>query len=174
MVEIPRISKRETTLLAGHFVMFFLIPYIPRQILLLSDTIIVRLILLALLISSAYVSPIVAIATFIIIALIFVERNKHKMMNLESAMQQSTPESPAIEEIQSPETAPEQPPFERPIEKGIPFMPNDETGDNSFAPVDKSMNEKIPLPTEESNQGSQKAIQQLYEWVNPELAQQGP
>jgi hypothetical protein len=174
MTEFPRISKRETTLLAGHFLMFFLIPYIPRQVLLLTDSIIVRLLLLFILISSAYVSPLIAIATFVLIALLFVERNKHKMMHLESVMQQSTPESPAIESIQTPETAPEQPDFDTPIEKGIPFMPSEETGEDSFAPVDKTINEKVPLPTEESNEGVQKAIDQLYGWVNPDLIQQSP
>lgn len=174
MVDFPRVSKRETSLLAGHFIMFFLLPYIPREILALTDTLPVRIALLAWLISTAYISPLVAIASFIIISLLFVERNKYKMLNLQTVMQQSTPDSPAIENIRTPETAPPQPAFEMPAVKGIQFMPQADSGDDSFAPVDHTINEKVPLPTEKSNEGVQKAIDELYKWVNPELAQQGP
>jgi hypothetical protein len=165
------VSKKEINILAGHFIMFFLLPYIPRNVLLLSDMILVRLVLLAALIASAYVSPLIAVATFILIALLFVERNKYKVKHLERIMSQSTPDSEAIQSIETPETAPVQPPFDVPEVKSIPFMPQNDSGDDGFAPVAPTINEKVPLPTEGSNDGSEKAIQQLFEWVNPNLAQ---
>lgn len=174
MSNLAGVSKREVGFLVSHFIMFFLIPYIPRKLLILTDNLLVRLVLLAWLVSSAYVSPLVAIATFIIIALLFVERNKYKVNHIQSMMELSSADSPAIQQIVSPPTAPPQPPFEDPSERSIPFMPQDDTGDDSFAPVDKTMNEKIPLPTEKSNEGVQKAIQQLYQWVNPNIVQEGP
>jgi hypothetical protein len=165
------VSKKEIYILAGHFIMFFLLPYIPRNVLLLTDALLVRLVLLAFLIASAYVSPLVAIATFVLIALLFVERNKYKVKHLETIMSQSTSDSEAIQSIETPETAPVQPPFDVAEVKSIPFMPQADSGDDGFAPVAPTINEKVPLPTEESNDGSEKAIQQLFEWVNPNLAQ---
>lgn len=174
MSTLSGVSKREVSFLVTHFIMFFLIPYLPTQLLILTDNLLIRIVLLAWLVSSAYVSPLVAIATFIIIALLFVERNKYKVNQIHNLMELSSPESPAIQQIVSPPTAPPQPPFEDPAQNSIPFMPQEDTGDNSFAPVDKTINEKIPLPTEKSNEGVQKAIQQLYQWVNPNIVQEGP
>ena len=171
MAELPRVSNRVAVILALHFVAFFLIPYLPRSVLILTDALVVRLALLAGLIASAYVSPLTAVASLVLVAFLFMERNKVKMHHLERAMQQSDPESPAIADIVSPETAPEQPPFEEPRETSVPFMPQADSGDDSFAPVAESMNEKKPLPTEGSNDGSQKAIDQLFRWVNPVPAQ---
>jgi hypothetical protein len=169
-----QLGKKESMMLSIHFVLFFLIPYLPRGLLLLVDTIIVRILLLAILISSAYVSPLNAIATFIVIALLFIERNKVKMQQLQEIMSQSTPDSPAIQEIQTPETAPEQPEFQSASIESHPFMPQDDSGDNSFYPVAETLNQKQPLPTEASNDGSQKAIEQLFEWVNPNPVQAPP
>ena len=171
MTDLPRMTQKETVLLGLHFLAIFLIPYLPRSVLILTDNILVRLALLAGLVSSAYVSPINAVATFVVIAMVFVERNNIKMRHLERAMQQSGPDSPAIESIQTPDTAPEQPAFQQPIVRGMPFMPQNDSGDDSFAPVSESMNQKQPLPTEGSNDGSEKAIEQLFSWVKPDLAQ---
>jgi hypothetical protein len=172
MADGPRVSKREMSILFFHFILFFLLPYIPREIIVLSDMLAVRIALLAILIYSAYISPLIAITTFIVIALLFVERNKIKMNRLQAAMSQSTPESPAIAEIQSPETAPEQPAFLEPEVDSYPFMPQDDSGSDAFSPVAESLNEKLPLPTEPSNDGSQKAIDVLYKWVNPNMVQE--
>lgn len=168
---LPGVTTKEINLLALHFIAFFLIPYLPRAILILTDNILVRLVLLAGLISAAYVSPIVAVATFVLIALLFVERNKAKMTHLKAAMEQSTPESEAIAEIVTPETAPEQPEFDTPSVRSHPYMPQNDSGDNGFEPVAESMNQKQPLPTEGSNDGVDKAISQLFGWVNPDPAQ---
>jgi hypothetical protein len=168
---LPGVHRKELNLLAAHFIAFFLIPYLPRSVLILTDNIFVRLILLVSLISAAYVSPIVAVATFVLIALLFVERNKAKMTHLKSAMEQSTPESEAIADIVTPETAPAQPEFDTPTVRSHAYMPQNDSGDNSFAPVAESMNQKQPLPTECSNDGVNKAISQLFWWVNPAPAQ---
>jgi hypothetical protein len=174
MPEVPRINKRVSTLIGLHVLLFFLIPYLPRSVLILTDNILIRLALLAAIIAAAYVSPLVAVSTFIVIAFLFIERNKVKIHHLEKVMQQSTMDSPAIESIQTPETAPEQPAFDIPIVDSVPFMPQNDSGDDSFAPVAETINEKVPLPTEGSNDGSRKAINQLFSWVNPTPAQSPP
>lgn len=165
------LTKYQTKVLVGLIVTFFLIPYWPKQVLMLTDLLVVRLALLAGLIAVAYINPVVAIAAFVVLAMLFIERNKIRMQTLKQAMQQSTMDSPAIASIVTPDTAPPQPPFENP-EIGLhQFMPQADSGDDSFRPIAATIDEKQPLPTEGSNDGSQKAIHQLFEWVNPNLAQ---
>lgn len=171
MADLPRLTKGQTSFLVAHLVAFFIIPYLPRSILLLTDNILVRLGLLAFLIQSAYVNPLTGIASFILVAFLFIERNKAKMNHFEKIMSQSTMDSPAIQSIETPETAPEQPRFEVPLVQSHPFMPQEDSGDDSFAPVAESLNAKQPLPTEPSQDGSQKAIDALFGWVNPVPAQ---
>ncbi len=166
------LKKSQVNMLVGLLIAFFAIPFLPKQLVELTDNILVRVLLLAGLLSVAYVSPVVAIAAFLVLAMLFVERNKIRMQTLKRAMQQSSMESPAIASIVTPDTAPPQPPFENPEVTTFPFMPQVDSGDDSFKPVAKTINEKQPLPTEGSNDGSEKAIQQLFEWVNPNLAQQ--
>ena len=166
-----RLTKGQTTYLTGIVIALFVVPYLPKSLLLMTDMLLVRLALLAFLIQAAYVSPIVGIAGFILLAFIFIQRNKAKMGYLEKVMSQSTMESPAIESIETPETAPEQPSFSRPVVESHQFMPQDDSGDDSFAPVAESLNTKQPLPTEPSHEGSQKAVDALFEWVNPVPAQ---
>jgi hypothetical protein len=165
------LNKSQTQTLVSLILVFFLIPYLPKQVLMLTDMLVVRLALLAGLIAVAYVNPVVAIAAFVVLAMLFIERNKIRMQTLKQAMQQSTMDSPAIASIVTPDTAPPQPPFENP-EIGLhQFMPQADSGDDSFRPIAATIDEKQPLPTEGSNDGSQKAIHQLFEWVNPNLAQ---
>ena len=171
MADLPRLTKGQTTFLLGHLIAFFAIPYLPRSVLLFTDYLVVRIALLAFLVQSAYVSPMTGIASFILIAFLFIERNKAKMSHFEKIMSQSTMDSPAIQSIETPETAPEQPRFEVPLVQSHSFMPQEDSGDDSFAPVAESLNEKQPLPTEPSQDGSQKAIDALYSWVNPVPAQ---
>lgn len=170
MAKLPALT-RETTVLVGLIVALFLIPYVPGTLLMLVDNMIVRLALLVGLIYVAYISPLSAMVAFIVVAMLFIERNKHKVFQVRRAMQQSTPDSPAIESIVTPPTAPYQPPFEEPEKDYHSFFPQEDSGDNAFAPVAESQDHKQPLETEASNEGSQKAIQQLFEWVNPAPAQ---
>jgi len=165
------VNKAQTPILVCLILVFFLIPYLPRSILLLTDLMVVRLGLLTGLIYLAYINPIIAITGFASLARLFIEQNKNRMQTLQQAMLQSTMDSPAIANIVTPDTAPVQPPFEHPETDSVPFMPREDSGDNSFHAIAHSMDEKQPLPTEGSNDGSAKAIHQLFEWVNPGLAQ---
>jgi hypothetical protein len=92
------------------------------------------------------------------------------MKYLRDVMQQNTENSPAIQSIQTPETAPVQPPFETPVEKNRPFSPQDDSGDNTFVSVGTSINNKEVLPTESAN-GSRFVAEQSFGWVNPNLVQ---
>jgi len=161
---------KEKVLLVGLVATFFIIPFLPSQLLMLTDLILVRFILLAALLAAVGTSPLVGIVALAVVGLLFIERNKAKMNYMKMVMSQSTPDSPAIAGIQSPETAPEQPEFNAPVQKSVPFFPGEESGENIFHPVSETINEKQVLPTESAN-GSRHAIEQLFEWVNPSLAQ---
>ena len=45
------------------------------------------------------------------------------------------------------ETHIEQPQFQEPVQESYNFSPQDDTGDDSFSPVDISINQKLILPT---------------------------
>lgn len=161
---------KEHTIIVGLVLAFFIIPFLPWQVLMLTDLFLVRFMLLACFLASTTVSPIVGILSLAVIGLLFIERNKTKMNYIKKLMQQSTPESPAIQSIVSPDTAPPQPAFETPVETSVSFFPKEDSGDNTFFPVADTLNEKKPLPTESAN-GARFAIEQSFGWVNPTLTQ---
>jgi hypothetical protein len=150
---------------------FILIPFLPSEILMLSDFVLVRLALLFIFLIAMNFSPLVGILTLACIGFLFIERNKKKMMGLQRSMQLSSPDSEAIRSITTPDTAPEQPPYEVPSQKNIPFAPNAESGDNGFVPVAETINSKVALPTESSD-GAKFAIRQSFGWVNTDLIQE--
>jgi hypothetical protein len=151
-------------------VAFFLIPYLPKYFLFLSDNIVVRIVLLFSLVGVANRNLPLGLLYFLVLANIFIQRNSQKVKQLTNSLVPTTEEDPAIENIRTPDTAPVQPVFENPSARTIPFMPNHESGDNSFRPVGESIDQKVVLPTE-SVDGSDKAIKQLFGWVDPTLAQ---
>jgi len=162
---------KEGVFLAIIFACFMLIPFLPSELLMLTDLILVRLVLLGVFLTAINITPLVGMLSFAVIGFLFIERNKKKMLGLHLSMQQSSPDSKAIRSIRTPETAPEQPPFNIPSETNIPFAPNAESGDNNFAPVGESINTKMALPTESSD-GSRFVVKQSFGWVNTDLVQQ--
>lgn len=156
--------------LAAVLVTFFVAPYIPGPILRLTDLFVVRLALLGVFLMLAVKQPLIAIVYFLMMATLFVERNKLKLQTLQASMTGTAPTAPAIQGIVSAPLAPPQPEFQTPSESTIPFVPQDDSGDNTFAPVSATINHKRVLPTETVD-GSDKAHAQLFSWVNPSLAQ---
>jgi len=150
---------------------FIIIPFLPHDVLMLSDLLLVRLVLLGVFLTAINISPQVGMLSLASIGFLFIERNKQKVRKLQGLMQLSTPDSPAIQSIQSPETAPAQPAFNTPSEKNVPFSPQEESGDNNFSPVSPTLNQKSVLPTG-STDGSRFAIKQAFGWVNSSLIQE--
>ena len=150
---------------------FIIIPFLPQEILMLSDLLLVRVVLLGVFLTAINISPQIGMLTLASVGFLFIERNKNKVKHLQSMMQQSTPDSPAIQSIQTPETAPAQPAFNTPAEKNVPFSPQEESGDNSFSPVSPTLNQKDVLVTGSAD-GSRFAIKQAFGWVNTSLIQE--
>jgi hypothetical protein len=150
---------------------FVIIPFLPWQVLMLTDLILVRLVLLGVFFVAINISPQVGMLSLASIGFLFIERNKRKVKELQGLMQLSTPDSPAIQSIQTPETAPAQTVFNIPVEKNIPFSPQEESGDNNFSPVAPTLDQKNVLATG-STDGSRFAIKQAFGWVNSSLIQE--
>jgi len=154
------------TVLLG--IAFFLIPYLPKGLLFLTDNILVRILLLVSLVAAIHKNPVFGIAYFLVLAHLFVQRNVQKFYGLQKAMSQSSRDDPAIHNIVTPATAPPQPAFDVPVTSTIKFMPDDESGENFFHAVAETINHKEVLPTE-SVDGSKSAIDQLFSGINPNL-----
>ena len=157
---------------------FFLIGYLPKTVLLLADSFIVRIALLIAILVLVGTDPVSALFALIVVARLYVERNQYKIQQIQNVMSQSTPDSPVfVPESEAQLTQhisnfppPVQPQFETPITKPIPFAPGAETGENLFSPVAPSQDHKVPNPTSPSD-GHDKVIAKLFTWVKPELAQ---
>ena len=106
---------KQNTLLVVLLVAFLVIPFLPKQILYLSDSILVRIPLLLGFLYFAMLDPILGIVALTVVAFIFIQRNKLKVDKLVEIMSQSTQESPAVQSIVTPETAPAQPDFDIPL-----------------------------------------------------------
>lgn len=149
-------------------IVFFLIPYLPKGLLFLTDNFVVRILLLVSLVAAIHKNPVLGIVYFLVLAHLFIQRNAQKFYNLKKAMMQSSPEDEAIQNIVTPPTAPPQPAFDVPVTSTIKFMPDHEAGENIFHAVAESINHKEVLPTE-SVDGSRNAIDQLFRGFNPNL-----
>jgi hypothetical protein len=166
---LPSLTK-ETVILLGLILVFFLIPYLPKGFLLLLDNMFIRIGVIVGLLALVHISPLASIAGFLVVALLFIERNRVKIQSVRRVMEQVSEPSAAIEEIVTPPTAPPQPEFEIPVQNEMDFFPKEDSGDNTFTPVDESQDTKQPLPTETAD-GSDKAIVQLFQWVDPKQVQ---
>jgi hypothetical protein len=161
---------KENILLVGILASFIIIPFLPWQILMLTDLILVRILLLSIFLFAISISPQVGILSLASIAFLFIERNRNKVKYIQGVMQNNVSNSEAVNSINTPETAPIQPEFNKPMESNISFSPNNETGDNTFDPVDKTIDQKQVLETESAN-GSRFVIKQSFDWVKTDLIQ---
>ena len=161
---------KENILLVGILASFIIIPFLPWQILMLTDLILVRILLLAIFLFAISISPQVGILSLVSIAFLFIERNRNKVKYIQGVMQNNASNSEAVNSINTPETAPIQPEFNKAMESNISFSPNNETGDNTFDPVDKTIDQKQVLETESAN-GSRFVIKQSFDWVKTDLIQ---
>lgn len=140
-----RALKPVEVLLIVEVVLLFLIPFLPTSVLMLTDNIVVRALLLVLLLASSLAGPYVLLLTFIVILAIFGLRNQSKVSQIiPPQMETISPVNfaPPLVEI-------EQPAPEEPATEAYDFAPQADTGKNDFEPVDITINQKVVLPTQE-------------------------
>jgi hypothetical protein len=140
-----RALKPVEILLIVEVILLFLIPLLPTSVLMLSDNIVVRALLLVLLLASSFAGPYALLLTFIVILAIFGLRNQSKVSQIIP---------PHMETISPVKFAPPlvkiaQPAPEEPSREVYDFTPQGDTGTNDFEPVDISINQKLVQPTQE-------------------------
>ena len=131
----------QTKIMIGEVVVLFIIPFLPNSVLSLTDNLIVRFILMAIVLASSLFGPYVLLLTFIVVLSIFGLRNQIKVKTI------IPPSMNTIAEVEysSPEVVINQPPSEVPNQESYNFEPQEDSGRNDFQPVDESINEKIVM-----------------------------
>ena len=164
-------KAKEVSVFGGLLVFFVIAPYFPQWMYGITDNFIVKIFLFVVLIASAYHGPLMAVATFIVIAYMFILRNKTKVDTLtgQTSDYMEVKGSEAIQSIVAPETAPAQPAFEIPDSDSHPFAPYADSGSNAFFKVDRSFDMKPPALPTQTVLGSEYAADQLYSNVQPRI-----
>lgn len=155
--------------LGGILALFVVLPYTPQLFLQLTDNILVKIALFIALIASAYSGPVIALAVFIVIAYMFILRNKNKVDSLsgQNSDYMEVKHSEAIASFVAPDTAPSQPLFTVPDENTYAFSPMKDSGINAFYKMDRSFDMKAPALETQSVLGSEAIADQLYGDVRP-------
>jgi hypothetical protein len=135
-------------LLTVLFFAFMAIPFVPHESFIALDNTVVRFILLAILMYSVYYGPLVAVAAFMLIAALLLERN-HRIMSFSKLLYRFVPrnlftrsevedeemEMPQSEEIRYVDQ-------ETPEHGESEFVPKDYSGQNDFEPLNLPENHK--------------------------------
>ncbi len=157
---------KTSTLLGGLVLVFLLLPYLPWQVLALTDFFLVRAFLLVSLVYSAYIDPVVAMVYFIAVSYMFILRSQKKIAYMSQDIQDVS-QSEAIKSFVQPESLPDVPDFTMPTSSSFSFSPLPSTGSNEFYKVGMSIDQKRPVLPTETSDGSSKAIAQLFSHVRP-------
>jgi hypothetical protein len=125
-----------------------LLPFLPDALFVSTDNLFITLLLLLILVYSLNFGAFAGIFTFMAIALTFVERNRRKALPKLKSL--SVMDASLTEQLApSPPMSPDEihPAPEEPEQDVLRFVPSSESGDNTFAPVAPTLNEKMPVPT---------------------------
>jgi hypothetical protein len=145
--EMRALSTQEKIMIA-ELAVLFAVPLLPNSVLSLTDNIIVRIILMGFVLASSFYGPYVLLLTFIVVLAIFGLRNHMKINRI---MPPSVAKMAEVNDMvynePDVEVPIEQPPFQKPVQDTYDFSPQEDTGDNSFSPVDVSINQKIVMPS---------------------------
>lgn len=99
--------------------------------------------------ASSLYGPYVLLLSFIMVLAIFGLRNNIKINRI-VPLPPSVAPLPEIDQPVEIESV-QEPSLERPVEQSYEYSPQDDTGDNSFAPVDVSINQKVVMPSVKSD-----------------------
>lgn len=141
----------QETVLGSELVLLILIPFMPDSLLSLTDSYVIRALLLLLILASASLGPFVLLMTFIVVMAVFIRRNQRKVHWLQNSNILTPTEVPyPVDELPPPvaTVAFEHPPFEQPRETTWDWSPDEETGTNEFVPVGETIDQKVVLPTQ--------------------------
>ena len=137
--------------------LFLAVPYAPNGLILMSDNLIVRAVLIASCVGALYVEMLLGIFVFLFVARIFLERNNRKLLEAKAVINNNSLRLDVVlpdggGEIVNTEASVDRVVYS-PVDTGqdaedyVSYLSNDDMGDSSFAPVDVSIDGKSVLPT---------------------------
>lgn len=163
--------RSELTYFVVLSIIIILAPLLPTQLLLLLDSIIIRIGVVLLLLYLISMGPTAGIFGLMAICIIYLERNRRKVSLAKQKLDKMdfTKSRPAtVEEASTPQKTVPVRSFDDPDENETEYMPTEEPCDiTMFEPVAPSINEKTvlstvyPLGNNESGSGSNELFEKL-------------
>jgi hypothetical protein len=146
-------SNRDYLIAGGIAAIGFASPVIPTMALLLLDNIVVRVLVVAALLYSITQGPLIGLATLVMIGLLFIERNRHKVLNakfkFEQIMEASDSPQMTVEQEGVPQNTVKVREFDEADGREAIFLPGKNTGNDEFnrVPWSEELNDKRVLKT---------------------------
>jgi hypothetical protein len=143
-------SKKDWTQLMIGICLLVIIPYIPTNILLLTDNIFIRILAVFILLYFVNIHPVSGIFAFVIICALYIERNRRKIARAQQKILTDTDSESkymSVKDAGKPQQTVPVLPFADADDALVHFTPYGETGTNDFQQIDDSINHKKILPT---------------------------
>jgi hypothetical protein len=146
-------TNRDYLIAGGIAAIGFASPVIPAMVLLLLDNIVVRVLVVAALLYSITQGPLIGLATLVAIGLLFIERNRHKVLNakfkFEQIMEASDSPQMTVEQEGVPQNTVKVREFDEADGREAIFLPGKNTGNDEFqrVPWSEELNDKRVLQT---------------------------
>jgi len=146
-------TNRDYLIAGGIAAIGFASPVIPAMVLLLLDNILVRVLVVVALLYSITQGPLIGLATLVAIGLLFIERNRHKVLNakfkFEQIMEASDSPQMTVEQEGVPQNTVKVREFDEADGRDAIFLPGKNTGNDEFhrVPWSEELNDKRVLKT---------------------------
>jgi hypothetical protein len=146
--------------------------FLPTDLLLLLDNIIIRIFIVLVLLYLISIGPTAGILALMTVAVMYLERNRRKVVVAAKKidlMDFNRPEQATVEEASKPQTTVPVNEFDKPDENEFDYMPHEICKSDTFEPVAPTINEKAVLSTiyplnkrgPEAGDGSDKLYEEL-------------
>jgi hypothetical protein len=149
-------TNRDYLIAGGIAAIGFASPVIPTMLLLLLDNIVVRVLVVAALLYSITQGPLIGLATLVTIGLLFIERNRHKVVRARNkferimeASDNGTQPQMTVEQEGVPQNTVKVREFDEADGRDAVFLPGKNTGNDEFnrVPWSEELNDKRALKT---------------------------
>jgi hypothetical protein len=146
-------TNKDYLIAGGIAAIGFASPVIPAMVLLLLDNIVVRLLVVTALLYSITQGPLIGLATLVTIGLLFIERNRHKVLNakfkFEKIMEASDSPQMTVEQEGVPQNTVKVREFDEADGREAIFLPGKNTGNDEFhrVPWSEELNDNRVLQT---------------------------
>jgi hypothetical protein len=155
---------------------FLMVPYLSTNQLMISDNLLVRGILVAVILGAVYIDMILAILVFLVVARIFLERNNRKLLVAKAVITNNSVREDTVLPDETGDITNSEERVDRTVYSpeeaalpGLDFLPIEDLGENNFTPVGASINTKTVLQS--TVEGSAAASRMFgEEVVSPDIS----